>query len=151
MNNYEKARDEIRTLIQQAQEGDVIDDLLDIQLRIAGNLVFVQQGEAAAHSAFVVAVNHRKVKEAELVRKNRERGMGVGESQELAKEQAAPQRRAEAAHEAEYKDFQTFRIVVSEFLDGLRQKLSFMKQEWQRAHQGDNTVQHSSDDRRYTP
>lgn len=129
MNNT-RTRDEIKQLIADCDQSTVsIDDLIENASKIAGYMVYLQADEAQAHRAFLMAYNARKVGEAEYHRRNVSKGLKIGEASNLAIEQAKPLRAAEADYESEYKDHQTFRIVVSDYLDTLRQKISWLKRE----------------------
>ena len=129
--NVTKTREQIKLIIAANDQADVpIDELLGNASTIAGYMVYLQAEEAKAHRAYLMAYNSRKVAEAEYHRKNVTKGLKIGEASNLAIEQTRGYRNAEADYEAEWKDCQTFRIVVLEYLDTLRQRISWLKKEF---------------------
>lgn len=127
--NIEKTMAEVRDLIAKSQGRDNIDDLIDDAVKISGYLVFVQTEESKAHAAYLVSYQNRKVGEADYMKQNMDAGMKVTEATNMATAQARRLRTSEAEFEADWKHLQTFRLVVSEYLDVLRTKISYLKSE----------------------
>lgn len=127
--NASAVRDEIRKQIKASQEADNIDDLLDASTAIAGYLVYLQSDEATWNHKYLLAYEELKVYEAAAKRENIDAGMKIGEAESRAIEQSAERRANRAKCESEWKSARTFRLVVIEYLDSLRQRISYLKAE----------------------
>ena len=116
----------VRELIKECQGVRSIDELLDLSLRISGYMVYLSEQETESFREWNQTVFKRKVLEAKFVKKSSE---SATKAAELAKVEHESFRENESIHESDYKKLQTFRVSVKEFLESLRQKISYLKQE----------------------
>lgn len=122
----------IQSLMKQAEHNDNINELLQISQQIAGWMVYVSTLETDAFKLYQQANYSRKMFEAKFVRDSSE---SVAKASSLAIIESEELRSFEVDHESEHKQWQVFRIAVSEYLESLRQRISYLKQEAQTQRQ----------------
>lgn len=117
---------EIKQLIIKANQTTVITDLIDINMKISGYLVYLSEEEGALLKNKLVAYNERKITQAKLCLGYKD-GVTKGEryaivnTQDLMKE--------ELDTEVEYQMARSFRVQVSEFCQALTQKIVALRRE----------------------
>ena len=118
----------IQSLMKRAEKNNDIADLLEISQQIAGWMVFVSTLETEAFKGYQDANFARKNFEAYYIKESTE---SATKAASLAVVEAEDLRRSEVEFESEHKKWQVFRIAVSEYLESLRQRISYLKQEHQ--------------------
>jgi len=116
----------IKGLMKKAEKNNSINSLLDISQQIAGWMVYVSELEGIAFQGYQEAEYARKNFEALYIQKSDE---SATKAKELAIIEASELREVETSMEVEYKQWQIFRVTVREYLESLRQKISYLKLE----------------------
>ena len=119
-------KDNIKKLITQAAKTQSINELIDINQRIAGGLVYLAELETSAYRGYLEAEYARKSFEARFVKDSQE---SAAKAVKLAEVEASVLRECEYQMEAEYKELQIFRMTAIEYIQSIRQKISWAKHE----------------------
>lgn len=123
--NYQ---DNIKKLITQASKTDSIHELIEISQRIAGGLVYLSTLETDAYRNYLECEYARKSFEAKYVKDSQE---SAAKAVKMAEVEASELREAEYQMEAEYKALQIFRMTATEYLQSIRQRISWAKHEYE--------------------
>lgn len=119
---------EIKALIKEANESSDISRLIDINLKIAGYLFYIQEDETEAHRAYLDAYNERKYEEASFcvksdIAQNKAEKMAILETRNL--------KRLETSAEVIHQDIKGKRQVISDFTKVLTQKIANLRAEYE--------------------
>jgi hypothetical protein len=118
----------VKGLMKKAEKNNSITSLLEISQQIAGWLVYISELEGLAFQGYNEAVYARKNFEATYVQKSED---SVSKAKEMAIVESSELREAEAAMESEYRQWQIFRVTARDYHEALRQKISYLKSEFQ--------------------
>lgn len=122
----EKTITTVKGFIKDCQNNNDIHSLLDLSMKISGYMVYLAEEETTAFKEWNQTTFKRKVLEANFVKESKD---SATKAQELAKVEFEPFRENESIHESDYKRLMIFRISVNNFLESLRQKVSYLKTE----------------------
>ena len=121
-----KIVEQIKSLIKAANETDSVRDLIEINMKINGYLVFMCELESSALNDKLAAYNERKEFEAMYTVKF-DGGVTRGEKEAIAA--SKKQRGLEIATEVTYQKMRGFRTQVNEFCQALTQKIANLRRE----------------------
>lgn len=117
---------EIKSLIIQANKTTVIADLIDINMRITGLMVYFIESEGKLLKEKLSAYNERKMAQARLCIESDE---GITKAEKSAILKTKDLQDKELQTEVEYQAARSFRMQVSEFCQALVQKIANLRSE----------------------
>jgi len=117
---------EIKALIKQANNTTVIGDLIDINMKISGFLIWAAESENKLLEKKLSAYNDRKLFQA---RAALESGDGITKAEKQATVYSKKYMDNELKTEVEYQAARSFRSQVNEFTQALTQKIAFLRRE----------------------
>lgn len=121
-----KAIEEIKKMVKAAQKETDINKLIDLNMRLSGFLVYLQEDISARHKAFLIAYRDRKLSEAQFVVKS---DSGVTKAEREAIIDTRLLKETEVATETIYKYMVGVAISASDFVKVLTQKISSLRKE----------------------
>ena len=124
--DIEKAVEQIKKLITESNQSTSINALLENSSKIAGYLMYLSEIENKAYRDYLDAYNHRKVEFARYIA-GKEGAVNKLENEALIKTKELKE--MEIGFDALYNKLKGVRQTTSQFLDVLRQKISYMKTE----------------------
>lgn len=117
---------EIKELIKQANHTTVISDLIDLNMRITGLLVYFAGEENKLLEKKLAAYNERKLFQARLMVESSE---GITKAEKMATIKSKEYMDKELQTEVEWQAARSFRSQVSEFCQALTQKIANLRAE----------------------
>ena len=124
--NLSATVEEIKSLIKEAAKAQELNQLIDLNLRISGYLIFCAEKESELLRDKLEAYHLRKQFEADFCLRS---SSGVTKAELEATAAAKEHREKEWRTEYEYQKLRTFRSQVNEFTDSLRQKVAALRRE----------------------
>jgi GTPase involved in cell partitioning and DNA repair len=118
--------EEIKKLIRQANATNVINDLIDFNMKISGYLCYMAEQEAELLKKKLDAYNERKDFEANFVLTSDE---GVTKAEKIATVKSKTHRATEVITEYEFQKMKSFRTQCNEFSQALTQKIAALRSE----------------------
>jgi len=116
----------IKKLIRQANQETDINNLININLKLSGNLFLLQEQETMAHKAYLEAYNERKYEEAHYVIKS---DLATNKAEKHAIVETRELKQIETVSEVIYNDIKGKRQTAADFIGVLTQKIANLRRE----------------------
>ena len=122
---FEKVIQEIEKLIKESTTDDIL-SRLQIQEKISGYLIFLQEEEFNFLQAYKSAYTKRKIGESEFIAKSTD---GVTRAAATAAYERKELREEETEMELAVDRLRMFRLAVKDHMENMRQRTSYLRYE----------------------
>lgn len=121
-------RPEIEKLVKKSNSTESIEDLLDINLKLAGYVYYIAEAEVTAHKGYLEAYNARKKEVARITLTE----TGTQKERECKAELDSEEfRQIETKFESLHNEYRLLRLFVQDYTQVLSQKISHLKNKYQ--------------------